>query len=178
MSGTYSLVCDEAANITGVDPDFQRRDLWESIEAGVFPSRTRMRLTVLSETPTLRAMYDWIIRRRNSTMSDAFAGSMASGEHCGREEASASAASPPDRNRPSHLRAVAGVTPCVPAAWPAEQPHSIICRTISTRRAHVNRAFLWLFTRLASWETGDLAIASLSEPARINTEYSLFLLHT
>ncbi|MEQ1772038.1 MAG: catalase, partial [Devosia sp.] len=37
MAGTHSLVWDEAVKISGADPDFHRRDLWESIEAGVFP---------------------------------------------------------------------------------------------------------------------------------------------
>ncbi len=37
LQGTHSLVWDEAAKITGADPDFHRRDLWEAIEAGQFP---------------------------------------------------------------------------------------------------------------------------------------------
>ncbi len=36
-AGTHSLAWDEAVKISGADPDFHRRDLWESIEAGVFP---------------------------------------------------------------------------------------------------------------------------------------------
>ena len=35
--GTQSLVWDEAVKISGADPDFHRRDLWERIEAGAFP---------------------------------------------------------------------------------------------------------------------------------------------
>ena len=35
--GVHSLVWDEAQKISGKDPDFQRRDLWESIEQGNFP---------------------------------------------------------------------------------------------------------------------------------------------
>ena len=35
--GTHSLVWDESAKITGADPDFHRRDLWEAIEAGAYP---------------------------------------------------------------------------------------------------------------------------------------------
>jgi catalase len=35
--GTHSLVWDEAVKISGADPDFHRRDLWERIESGVFP---------------------------------------------------------------------------------------------------------------------------------------------
>jgi catalase len=35
--GTHSLAWDEAVKISGADPDFHRRDLWEAIEAGAFP---------------------------------------------------------------------------------------------------------------------------------------------
>jgi catalase len=37
VAGTHSLVWDEAVKISGADPDFHRRDLWEAIEAGAFP---------------------------------------------------------------------------------------------------------------------------------------------
>lgn len=37
VAGKASLVWDEAQKLTGRDPDFHRRDLWESIEAGDFP---------------------------------------------------------------------------------------------------------------------------------------------
>lgn len=37
LLGTHSLVWDEAVRISGADPDFHRRDLWEAIEAGEFP---------------------------------------------------------------------------------------------------------------------------------------------
>ena len=36
--GTHSLVWDEAVKIAGADPDYNRRDLWESIEAGEYPA--------------------------------------------------------------------------------------------------------------------------------------------
>jgi catalase len=36
-AGTHSLDWDESVKIGGADPDFTRRDLWESIEGGVFP---------------------------------------------------------------------------------------------------------------------------------------------
>ncbi len=36
-AGTHSLLWDEAVKISGADPDFHRRDLWEAIEAGEFP---------------------------------------------------------------------------------------------------------------------------------------------
>jgi catalase len=35
--GIHSLVLDEAQKVAGKDPDFHRRDLWESIENGDFP---------------------------------------------------------------------------------------------------------------------------------------------
>lgn len=35
--GTHSLVWDETQQIAGKDPDFNRRDLWDAIEAGDFP---------------------------------------------------------------------------------------------------------------------------------------------
>lgn len=37
LAGVHSLVWDEAQKISGKDPDFNRRDLWDSIEAGVYP---------------------------------------------------------------------------------------------------------------------------------------------
>ena len=37
MAGVHSNVFDEAQKIAGKDPDFHRRDLWESIEKGNFP---------------------------------------------------------------------------------------------------------------------------------------------
>jgi catalase len=36
-AGTHSLDWDESVKICGADPDFLRRDLWEAIEAGVYP---------------------------------------------------------------------------------------------------------------------------------------------
>jgi catalase len=35
--GTHSLVWEEAVKISGADPDYHRRDLWEAIEAGEYP---------------------------------------------------------------------------------------------------------------------------------------------
>jgi catalase len=37
VAGTHSLDWDECVKISGADSDYHRRDLWESIEAGVFP---------------------------------------------------------------------------------------------------------------------------------------------
>ena len=36
-AGTHSVVWSEAVKINGADTDFHRRDLWESIEAGIYP---------------------------------------------------------------------------------------------------------------------------------------------
>ena len=35
--GMHSVLWDEAHKISGKDPDFHRRDLWDAIEAGDFP---------------------------------------------------------------------------------------------------------------------------------------------
>ncbi len=48
IAGTHSLVWDEAVHISGADPDFHRRDLWEAIEAGAFP-QYELALQVFSE---------------------------------------------------------------------------------------------------------------------------------
>lgn len=37
LLGVHSVVWDEAQKISGKDPDFHRRDLWESIENGDYP---------------------------------------------------------------------------------------------------------------------------------------------
>ena len=37
LQGVHSLVWDEAVKISGADPDYHRRDLWEAIESGEFP---------------------------------------------------------------------------------------------------------------------------------------------
>jgi catalase len=37
VAGTHSLVWDEAVKISGADPDYHRRDLWERIESGHYP---------------------------------------------------------------------------------------------------------------------------------------------
>ncbi|MEP7264754.1 MAG: catalase [Bacteroidota bacterium] len=37
LLGVHSVAWDEALNISGKDPDFHRRDLWEAIESGAFP---------------------------------------------------------------------------------------------------------------------------------------------
>jgi catalase len=37
LLGTHSMFWEEAVKISGADPDFHRRDLWEAIESGEFP---------------------------------------------------------------------------------------------------------------------------------------------
>ncbi|MGK2862965.1 MAG: catalase [Chitinophagaceae bacterium] len=37
LLGVHSVAWDEAQNISGKDPDYHRRDLWEAIEKGAFP---------------------------------------------------------------------------------------------------------------------------------------------
>ncbi len=37
VKGVHSLIFDEAQKLAGADPDFLRRDLWESIETGNYP---------------------------------------------------------------------------------------------------------------------------------------------
>src|SRR5688500_5337768 len=37
LLGAHSVLWDEAQKISGKDPDFHRRDLWEAIENGDFP---------------------------------------------------------------------------------------------------------------------------------------------
>jgi len=46
--GTHALVWDEAVKISGADPDYHRRDLWEAIEAGHYPA-WELGLQVFSE---------------------------------------------------------------------------------------------------------------------------------
>ena len=38
MLGSQSLIWDEALKINGADPDFHRRDMWNAIEAGDYPT--------------------------------------------------------------------------------------------------------------------------------------------
>jgi catalase len=55
--GTHSLVWDEAVKISGADPDFHRRDLWEAIEAGAFPEY-ELGVQVFSEEDAERMSFD------------------------------------------------------------------------------------------------------------------------
>ncbi|OGB13784.1 MAG: catalase HPII [Burkholderiales bacterium RIFCSPLOWO2_12_67_14] len=56
-AGTHSLVWDEAVKIAGADPDFHRRDLWESIEAGLFPEYD-LAIQVFTEEEAQRFSFD------------------------------------------------------------------------------------------------------------------------
>jgi catalase len=57
VAGTHSVVWDEAVKINGADPDFHRRDLWESIEAGVYPEY-ELGLQVFTEEEAERFSFD------------------------------------------------------------------------------------------------------------------------
>ncbi|RQP22912.1 catalase [Piscinibacter terrae] len=55
--GTHSLVWDEAVKISGADPDFHRRDLWEAIEAGDYPE-WELNLQVFTEEQAEQFSFD------------------------------------------------------------------------------------------------------------------------
>ena len=55
--GVHSLVWNEAQKIAGMDPDFNRRDLWESIEKGIFPE-WELGLQVIEEADEFGFDYD------------------------------------------------------------------------------------------------------------------------
>ncbi len=57
LQGTHSLVWDEAVKISGADPDFHRRDLWEAIEAGEYPE-WELGLQIFSEEQAGQASFD------------------------------------------------------------------------------------------------------------------------
>ena len=48
LLGVHSVAWDEAKKISGNDPDFHRRDLWDAIEAGAFPE-WELGLQIISE---------------------------------------------------------------------------------------------------------------------------------
>jgi catalase len=56
-AGTHSLAWDEAVKISGADPDFHRRDLWEAIEAGVYPEY-ELGVQLFSEADADRFSFD------------------------------------------------------------------------------------------------------------------------
>jgi catalase len=57
LLGTHSLVWDEAVKISGADPDFHRRDLWEAIETGNYPE-WELGLQVFSEADAAKFSFD------------------------------------------------------------------------------------------------------------------------
>jgi catalase len=56
-AGTHSLVWDEAVKISGADPDFHRRDLWEAIEAGAYPEY-ELGLQIITEEQADKFTFD------------------------------------------------------------------------------------------------------------------------
>jgi catalase len=58
-AGIHSLLWDEAQKINGKDPDFHRRDLWDSIEAGNFPE-WELGVQVIDEKDELRYGFDML----------------------------------------------------------------------------------------------------------------------
>lgn len=57
LNGVYSLLFEEAQVIAGKDPDFNRRDLWESIERGNFPE-FELGVQILEENELQRVEFD------------------------------------------------------------------------------------------------------------------------
>ncbi|MEJ7624807.1 MAG: catalase [Pyrinomonadaceae bacterium] len=55
--GVHSVAWDEAQNISGKDPDFHRRDLWEAIESGAFPEY-ELGVQLVSEADELKFDFD------------------------------------------------------------------------------------------------------------------------
>jgi len=55
--GTHSLCWDEAVKISGSDPDYHRRDLWEAIESGEYPA-WELGLQVFTEEQAARFSFD------------------------------------------------------------------------------------------------------------------------
>lgn len=57
MLGVHSIAWDEAQGISGKDPDFHRRDLWEAIEAGDFPE-WELGLQIIPEADEQKYSFD------------------------------------------------------------------------------------------------------------------------
>ncbi len=55
--GTHSLVWDEAVKISGCDPDYHRRDLWDAIESGEYPE-WELGVQVFSEAQAEKFSFD------------------------------------------------------------------------------------------------------------------------
>lgn len=57
LQGTHSQVWDEAVKVSGADPDFHRRDLWEAIDAGHGP-QWELGVQVFTEEDAERFSFD------------------------------------------------------------------------------------------------------------------------
>ncbi|MFY2805199.1 catalase [Achromobacter dolens] len=57
VAGTHSQVWDEAVKVSGADPDFHRRDLWEAIDAGHGPA-WELGVQVFTEEEAERFSFD------------------------------------------------------------------------------------------------------------------------
>ncbi len=57
LAGTHSLDWDECVKLSGADSDFHRRDLWESIERGVFPEY-ELGLQIFTEAQAEKFSFD------------------------------------------------------------------------------------------------------------------------
>ena len=57
LLGTHSLCWDEAVKISGCDPDYHRRDLWEAIESGDYP-QWELGIQVFDEKTAERFSFD------------------------------------------------------------------------------------------------------------------------
>jgi catalase len=57
VAGVHSLVWDEAVKISGADPDYHRRDLWERIESGAYPEY-ELSLQVFTEEQAEQFTFD------------------------------------------------------------------------------------------------------------------------
>jgi len=57
LLGVHSVAWDEAQNISGKDPDFHRRDLWDAIEAGAFPE-WELGLQIIPEADEFKFDFD------------------------------------------------------------------------------------------------------------------------
>ena len=55
--GVHSVAWDEAQNISGKDPDFHRRDLWDAIETGAFPE-WELGIQIVPEEDELKYDFD------------------------------------------------------------------------------------------------------------------------
>ncbi|WP_457437592.1 catalase [Pseudomonas sp. TE3786] len=55
--GTHSQVWDEAVKVSGADPDYHRRDLWDAIEAGAYPE-WELGVQVVSEEQAAKFSFD------------------------------------------------------------------------------------------------------------------------